>query len=387
MEIRKTYKYRLYTSKRDRHLHRQIGIAGHIWNHCIALHRRYYRLTGKYISAHQLKGHIAKLKQQPRFAHWQQLDAQAAQDVVERVDKAYQRFFDGLENGRKFGRPGFKKVRKYKSFTLKQTSWKLLGGNKIRIRGRNYKFVKHREIGGVIKTVTIKRDNANRLWLCLSVIEEVPEPNEASTGKSGGFDFGLKTFLTDDSGRAWMMPQYFKSELKQVARLNRELARKRRGSNHRRKAKIRLAKAHARLTDKRRDFHFKLAHRLCDEYDVLYFEDLNIKGMQQLWGRKINDLGFAQFIGILEYVAQQRGVEVSKIDRWEPTTQTCSQCGARQAMPLRERTYCCPECSLKLNRDHNAALNILRAGTSAHSLEVVRHPAGAALLEARSPRL
>jgi putative transposase len=204
MKVRRTYKYRLYTSKRDKHLHQQIDVAGIIWNHALAVQKRYYRLTGKYINKYRLMNHIAKMRRTERFSYWQIVGSQAVQEIVERLDKAYRRFFAYLKGelgmGLKTGPPRFKKVKKYKSFTLKQAGWKLLGGNRIRLNGKNYKFALSRPVNGTVKTVTVKRDHAGRLFACFSVIEEVNLPVEVSTGKIGGFDFGLKTFLTDDEG-------------------------------------------------------------------------------------------------------------------------------------------------------------------------------------------
>ena len=112
----------------------------------------------------------------------------------------------------------------------------------------------------------------------------------------------------------------------------------------------------------RANFHWQLAHRLCDDNDTLIFEDLNLNGMKRLWGRKVSDLGFASFLKKLEWVAQKRGKQVLYIDRYEPTSKVCSSCGNMQDMPLRKRVFECGECGLVLDRDHNAALNLKRAG-------------------------
>ena len=389
MEIRRTFKYRLYTSKRDKHLHQQIDVAGIIWNHALAVQKRYYRLTGKYIGRFRLITHIGKMRSTERFGYWQLVGSQAVQEVVERLDKAYKRFFASLkEKGIKTGPPRFKKVKKYKSFTLKQAGWKLLGGNRIRLNGRNYKFVLSRASNGTIKTVTVKRDNAGRLFVCLSVIEEVTLPVEASTGKIGGFDFGLKTFLTNDKGGAYQSPEFLKANLSEIARLNRQLSRKQKGANNRKKTKRQLTLAHDSVANERRDAHFKLAHALCDEYDKLGFETLNLRGMKKLWGRKISDLGFSQFMLILEHIARMRNKQVVRIGQWEPTSQTCSCCGHRQSIELRERWFTCGSCGLEIGRDHNAARNIRReaiallerVGASTPSLEGVRQSLATASL-------
>ncbi len=198
--IRKTLKYKLYRSKRNRRLVRQIEIAASVWNHCIALHRRYYRLYGKRLNVARLQKHITKLKKQHRFAFWNELGSQAIQDVTERVDRAYRLFFNEIKAGRKSRPPSFRKKEKYRSFTLKQAGYKLLGDNRIRIGDTIYKFSKSRPVEGRIKTVTIKRDACGDLWLCFSVEQEVSSEVFPTTGKSAGFAECVKFFWTVQSG-------------------------------------------------------------------------------------------------------------------------------------------------------------------------------------------
>jgi len=359
VQIRKSYKYRLYRcDKKDRKLRHKLFVASTVWNHFIALQRRYYRLTGKYVALTQMNTHVLKLRKTNRFALWQDLHSQVCQDVCRRVDDAYQRFFKGLAKGR----PRFRKAKKYRSFTFPQSGYKV-EGNTVTIDGTTYKFVKHREMGGQIKTLTLKRDTVGRLWLVFSVVEKMAI-GETRTGKSGGFDFGLKTFLTDDEGRARSSPLFYTQNLDQTRRLNRELSRKVEGSKGYKRARRALAKHSGDIANARRDHHFKLAHELCNEYDVLYFEDLNLQGMKALWGRKVSDLGFAQFLSILEWVAFKRGKQVIRIDRFTATTKTCSGCGKKHQLTLRDRTLKC-DCGLVIDRDHNAAINIKTAGASA----------------------
>jgi putative transposase len=358
VEIRKSYKYRLYRcDKKDRKLRHKLFVASTVWNHFIALQRRYYRLSGKYISLKEMYRHVLKLRKTRRFALWQDLHSQVCQDVCRRVDDAYQRFFKGLAKGR----PKFRKAKKYRSFTFPQSGYKM-EGNTITMDGTIYQFVKHREMGGQIKTLTVKRDTIGRLWLVFSVVEKMVI-GEARTGKSGGFDFGLKTFLTDDEGRPRSSPQFYRQNIDKTRRLNRELSRKIEGSHHYKRARNALAKHGSDVANARLDHHFKLAHELCNEYDVLCFEDLNLAGMKSLWGRKVSDLGFGQFLSVLEWVAFKRGKQVIKIDRFTPTTKTCSDCGQKHNLTLRDRTLHC-SCGLVIDRDHNAAINIKTVGTS-----------------------
>jgi len=381
VEVRKTYKYRLYRcDKKDRKLRHKLFIASTIWNHFIALQRRTYRLNGKYISLHDMNKHVLKLRKTERFALWKGLHSQACQEVCKRVDDAYQRFFNKLA-----GRPKFKKVKKYRSFTFPQSGYKV-EGNTVTIDGTKYKFVKHRDMAGQIKTLTVKRDTIGRLWLVFSVVEKMTIGG-VSTGKSGGFDFGLKTFLTDDEGRAYSSPQFFAQGLSKIRLLNRQFSRKVEGSHHHKRARRSLAKHSTDVANKRRGHHFKLANRLCDEYDVLYFEDLNLRGMKAMWGRKVSDLGFSSFMSILEWVALKRGKKIIKIDRFAPTTKTCSGCRKSHHLTLRDRVLNC-DCGLTIDRDHNAALNIKTIGASMVKPSDTKPKVRLRRrVEARSPRL
>ncbi|HLY29285.1 MAG TPA: transposase, partial [Aggregatilineales bacterium] len=267
------------------------------------------------------------------------------------------RFFVGLAKHP----PKFKKARKYKSFTFPQSGYDVQG-NRMRIGGTFYKFVKHRAMKGQIKTLTVKRDSVGRLWLFFSVRENL-EVCSATGGETRGFDFGFKDFLTDNEGIRYDCPEFFRHALKKTRRLSRALSRKVEGSNNYKAARRELAKYQAHVANQRLNYHFGLSHILCDEYDTLYFEDLNLEGMKKLWGRKISDLGFGQFMEVLSWVALKRGKRVVKIGRWQATTQICSGCGQRLSLSLRDRIVAC-NCGLIIGRDHNAAINIKTVGTS-----------------------
>jgi putative transposase len=369
----RTYKFKLYQSKKNKHLTQRIDIAGLIWNHSIALCRRYYKLTGKSLSKYDLMKHIAKLKKLPKYSHWTLLDAQAAQDVTDRIDRAYRLFFGNLKRGIKTAPPKFRKVKLYSSFTLKRTGYKLLGGNKIRIQGTIYKFSKSRDIPTDIKTVTVKRDNLNNLYLYFVIEEEFDQSNQPRTGNSAGFDFGLKTFLVTSDGSEIASPLYYRQAMAELKIAQQNLARKVKFSGGWQKAKAVVTRIYQTVVNKRRDWFFKLAHTLTDQYDQLFFEDLSMKGMQALWGRKVGDLARSEFMGILGYVASTKGKVVHLIDRWFPSSKTCFDCGhVYQELSLQERTWVCPGCGVIHDRDHHAALNIQREGASSLRLGDVR---------------
>jgi putative transposase len=378
VNIVRTYKFKLYRSKKNKRLHRQIDIAGLVYNHCIALHRRYYRLTGKRLHRYDLMRHITRLKKLPRYAHWNLVGSQAIQDVVQRIDKAYNLFFGNLKRKVKTSPPGFKKVKKYSSFTLKQAGWKLLDGNRVRIQGREYKYSKSRGIPANVKTVTVKRDNLANLWLCFVVEENISQSNQTMTGNSAGFDFGLGTFLTASDGQKIASPLYYRQAMAELKQAQQNLARKVKGSGGWRQAKRVVARIYQRVVNRRRDWFFKLAHELTDRYDCLYFEDLSMKGMQRLWGRQVGDLARSEFMGILKHVAKIKGKVVGLVDRFYPSSKSCSDCGEiNHRLTLADRRWVCAGCGSVHDRDDNAAKNIHRVGASTLGLGDVRPPLAA----------
>jgi putative transposase len=365
----KTLKFKLYQHKRNRFLKRSINAAGVIYNHCIALHKRYYRMWGKHLNCAKLQAHIAKLRKRKEF--WQTLGSQAVQDICQRIEKAYQLFFKHNKKGVR--PPGFKKVRKYKSFTLKQAGYKFLGGNRIKIGNRTYQFWKSREIEGTVKRLIIKRTPLGELFMVVVVDNVIDLLVESTTGKIAGFDFGLKTFLTCSDGTQIESPQFLKQSLKIVANASRHHSRKIKGSSNRERARKNLVRKYEDISNQRRDWFWKLALELTDKFDVLCFETLNLKGMQRLWGRKISDLAFGEFLQILEWIAKKKNKLVVFIDRWYPSSKTCSHCGhVLESLDLSVREWCCPTCQSVNGRDENAAKNIQAVGASTVGLGNVR---------------
>ena len=361
----RTYCFKLYCSKRNKKLHRQIDAAGLIYNHCIALHKRYYRLYHKSLNVYVLQKHLTKLKKISRFSCLKEIGSQAVQDITQRIDRAYKLFFQNLKRKVRTAPPSFKKVRKYKSYTLKQAGWKLLEGNTVQIGAQKYRYFKSRTIEGAVKTVTIKRDTLGDIYLYF-VCETEENEVLARTGKSVGYDFGLKQFLTASDGKDIMSPLFFKQNAIAMRKAGKTLAQKQKGSNRRKKARLALARLCKKTANQRKDFHFKLARTICGEYALVCIEDLNLKGMQKRWGRKISDYGFADFVKILEHQASKTGTIIQMIDRYYASSQTCHICGNQnpKTKDLRVREWTCPCCGTVHDRDRNAAKNILKVGAS-----------------------
>ena len=357
----RTYKYKLLSAKRNKKLHRQINAGAVAWNHCVVVTRRFYRFYGKSVSENALKKHLTKLKKRVPYGYLCEMGSQALQDVVERLYRSYKRFFDAKKNGEKCGLPGFKKVRKYKSFTLKQAGYKLLDGNELVICGQKYKYFKSREIEGKIKTLTVKRDSVNNLWLCFAVEDEAANRVLPRLGKAVGLDFGLKTYLTGSDETTIESPEFFKQNLKAVKRLHRILSRKQKGSANYRRARRDLARLYRHIANQRMAWQWEKAWKLVENYAFIGLETLNIKAMQRLWGRKVSDYGFSEFSSILSYVASKVGTQVVHVDQWFASSQLCSACGFKfeGTKDLNVRQWTCPHCGAEHDRDVNAARNIL----------------------------
>ena len=363
----RTYKYKLYKTKKDKHIHDIINISGIIYNHCIALHKRYYRLYGKSLNIYKLQKHLTKLKKLEKYKYWTKVPSQSIQNITERINRAYKLFFRNQKKGIRTSPPSFKKVKKYKSFLLKGKTGYKLKNNIISLNGYKYKFWLSRAIEGTIKTVTVKRDNIGDIYICIT--QEIKDSKfTVTTGKSVGIDFGMNTFLTLSDNSDMDAPLYHLKNLTKLKKLSKNLSKKKKGSNGRRKAKLRLTKLYIKIANQRRDYLHKLSNQLASNYDNIFIEDLNMKAMQKLWGRKISDLAFSEFINILEYKT-----DVIKIDRFYPSSKTCSKCGyVLDELDLKTREWTCPSCLEKHQRDVNAAINIKRVGASTLAGEVVR---------------
>ena len=251
--------------------------------------------------------------------------------------------------------------------TFTQAGYKL-EGNRIKINCIDtwFSFHKHRETTGDIKTITIKHDNCGDYWICFSCENVDDTELMPKTGKSAGFDFGLKTFLTSSDGEKIKSPEYLKQSLNKLRTLHKNVSRKQKGSNNWYRAVRELSRHYRKVSRQREDWQWKLATYLCNTYDVLCFETLNLDGMKRLWGRKISDVSFYQFIQILEQKCIRHAKQLSQIDKWIATTKPCSDCGHHnENIELNERHWRCPECESLHDRDINAAINIERAGLAA----------------------
>lgn len=351
-----SYKYNIYRSKKTKYLDKMLRECCFVWNHALALQRRYYKLFGKYISIGKMKKHFAKRIKRNL------LHSQTTQEILERLDESYNRFFK-----RKSKRPPkFKRSDCFNSFVFKQGGF-TLNGNILTINKgkKRFKFSYSRAYEGNVKQIRIVRETCYRFSLII-VTDYNPANSYRKTydGASVGLDFGLKIYLTKSDGNKIWSPLFFKQYQNKIRKLNKKFSNAKKGSNNRKRRLFELQQSYRKINDFRSDFQWKLAHELCKRYDYIFIEDLNIEGMKRLWGKKVSDLSHSSFINKLTYIASKYGVIVHKIDKWYPSSKTC-ECGfVNKNLSLRDRTWCCPKCESINDRDVLAARNILRKGIS-----------------------
>lgn len=348
-----SYKYKLYRTDKTKHLDKMLREACFVWNHALALQKRYYRIFGKYINANRLKTHFAKRIKRNL------LGAQTVQEIIERLDMSYKRFFEHLASRP----PKFRKSKDFASIVYKQNGFYLYD-NIIAISKINkfYKFSKSRDYEGNIKRVALKRNRLGEYFIVI-VTDAKPKPyGKTLKGASVGIDFGLKKYLTLSDGTTYDNPQFMKESLIELRRRSRNLSKCKKDSNNRERKRKELDRLMNDIVNRRSDFQWKLAHELCRKYDRIFIEDLNLEGMGRRWGRKMHDLAHAEFVQKLEYISTKYGVTVHKIDRFYPSSKTC-ECGyVNKELSLKDRQWVCPECGTIHDRDLLAANNILRRG-------------------------
>ena len=319
---------------------------------------RYYRRYGKGLSYAKMSKHLTKLKNLEKYQHWNIPYAWSLQNILKRLSQSFREM---KTLGR--GHPEFKSCKKHKGMTFRGEQVrieKVLDAEKnqrnhptyrIRLNGRWYRFALHRKIQGKIKEVHVSRDALGDVYITLTedYSEVMPEPK---TGKAEGFDMGIKDFLTTSGGKRHTSPMFYKHNAKKLAAAQKVLSRKVKGSQNRERAKQQVARIHKKTENQRTDHHWKLAIELCREFDILFFEDLNLEGMKRLWGKQVSDLGFGEFMRKLKHQSKKRIKSVLKIDKWTPSTKCCSVCNHKnETLTLSDRYWTCPSCHTHLDRD------------------------------------
>jgi len=358
----KTYKYRLYpTKKQVQKLDWILDTCRILYNSCLLDRKNRYEQTGKGLSRVNQQKILVADKKNIEFLN--DIHSQVLQNVLFRVDKAFQNFFRRVKAGEKVGYPRFKGQGRYNSFTYPQSGFEITdNGFKLSKIG-TVKIKLHRPMKGKIKTCAIKRE-IDKWYTCFSVeYEPVKKP---IPDKSIGIDMGIKSFAVLSDGEVIDNPKYLRESEKKLVSKQRQLSKKKKGSKNRKKARIKVAKLYCKIRNQRSNFHHKISRKIVDTCGFIAVEDLNIKGMvkNHHLAKSIGDAGWGQFLNYLTYKAEEAGCKVGKVAP-HYTSVNCSRCGNSVPKTLADRIHKCPFCNIVLDRDHNAAINILnRAGTA-----------------------
>ena len=347
---RKTFKYRMYpTRKQNIILLNVLSTCRHLYNEMLEDRKNAYDRCCIGVNYNQQAGQLKYLNLG--------VYSQVAQDVLRRLDKAFQNFFRRVKNGETPGYPRFKGYNRYDSFTYPQSGFKILEDGRLKLSKIGViRMFMHREIEGKIKTCTIKRDG-DQWYAGFSVELPNPEPKEIKT--SVGVDVGITTLAVLSDGTQIPNPKTtYKYDLK-LRKEHKHLSRKKKGSNNRNKQKVVLKGVYRKVRNVRKDYLHKVSRFLADTYDQIIFEDLQIKNMvkNHHLARSIHDASWGKLIEFATYKAEYAGGVVGLVNP-RYTSQECCICGNIQSMPLSQRTYICASCGNVIDRDHNAAINI-----------------------------
>lgn len=358
----KTFAYRLFPSKpQARLLDSTLETCRRFYNQCLAERRDVYQQQGESVGKYQ---QLAKVKVHKAINPYAKgIHSHVLQSVVTDLDKAFQAFFRRVKASQTPGFPRFKGRNRFSSFGFKEY------GNGFKIDGRRLKLSGigrvavrwHRPLEGTIKTVRITRRAAKWYACFVCEVEATPLP---TTTTDIGVDVGIASLITTSEGEKEVHPGWYRTAQRKLRVLQRRVARRKKGSARRRKAVLQLQHQHERIANRRKDFLNKLAHRLIARYDRIALEDLRITNMvrNRHLAKSILDAGWGYLIRHLMSKAAEAGRVVLLVDP-HYTSKTCSQCGhIFESLSLADRWIDCG-CGLSLDRDHNAAVNILnRAG-------------------------
>lgn len=359
--IHKAYKFRLYPSEQDRDLLAvHFGHCRFVYNYFLKEKQEHYLKNKKTLNYNNCSKTLTELKRQKSFEWLKDVNSQSLQQSLKNLETAFGRFF---KKQSKF--PKFKCKEGYNSFNVPQHF--SIKGNRIYIPKfkEGIPFLKHRSINGKLCSVTVSKKPSGKYYVALLTEQSVNIPDTVNTTKAVGIDLGLKDFVITSDRTKYPNFKFHKKYQAKLANLQKHFAKKQKGSNRRSKLKLQIAKLHEKITNSRENMQHMISKRLIDKYDVVCVETLSVKNMMgnHKLAYAIGDAAWNNLIQKLEYKAAWKGKKVIKIDRFYPSSKTCSQCGyINQSLSLGDRNWICPRCKTELDRDVNAAKMILTRG-------------------------
>lgn len=353
-----TYKFRIMPTKAQRDkLNQMFGCSRFVWNYFLDLNNKIYLetkekdLKKKHLNYYDCANHLADLKKKNKWL--KEANAQSLQQTLKDLDTSYNRFFR-----KQSGFPNFKSKKNKQSFRIPQ--YFHLNENKIYFPKfkEGIKTVVHRKLEGKIRYATISKTKTEKYFVSIMTDYEVKK--ERISDNSIGLDLGIKDFVVLSNGEKYNLE--LKRNDSKIKFLHRQLSKKKKGSNNRKKARLQLALQYEKAENRKQDFQHKLSDKICKKNKLIAIEDLNVKGMvkNHCLAKSISNQSWYSFITKLEYKSKRYSGKVEKTNRFYPSSKTCSACGyINQNLTLKDREWICPQCQIRLDRDVNASLNIL----------------------------
>ena len=363
MIIRKAYRYEMDPNRGQRILcDKSAGVSRFTFNWGLDRRIKLYEEKHEYTNAIE-QHHLLNSLKETEFPWMYEVSKCAPQEALRDLDKAFNNFIRGRKNGRPIGFPKFKKKGCHDSFRCTGTI--IVGERHIQLPRLGKVRLKERPaVQGRILSATVTRE-ADRWFVSILVEVDIPTP-EPVQGVSKGLDLGLNHFVTLSTGEKIQAPKPLAKRLSKLKRASKQHSRKVKGSNNRKKSAKKLACIHRKIYNTRKDFLHKTSTRLVKTTPVIAVEDLNVRGLirNRHLSRAISDVGWGEFVRMLEYKSQWYGSKLVKVPRFFPSSKHCSKCGFLQSsMPLSVRFWTCPSCRTVHDRDINAAVNIFNYGT------------------------
>lgn len=362
MKQKKAYKYRVYpTDEQVHHLARTFGCCRYVYNWALRERTDAFFQRGERLYSNQLAVMLTTLKKQEDVAWLNEVSSVPLQQSLRHLDRAFLNFFEGRAEY-----PAFHKKHGVQAATYAANAFKW-DGTALTLAKMDTPLTIQwsRPLPKDCKptTVTITKDCANRYFVSILVEEEItPLP---VVNQQVGLDLGIQSKVVTSEGKQYGNPKFFAKDEKKLARAQRQHAKKNKGSQNRRKAQLKVARLHARVADRRRDYQHKLSTQIIRENQVVCVESLQVKHMvkNHHLAKAISDVGWSEFVRQLAYKAAWYGRTLVKIDKFYPSSKRCFACGhILDSLTLAIRFWTCPECGVFHDRDINAAKNVLAAG-------------------------
>jgi len=366
--VYRAFKYRFYpTPSQEVLLRKTLGCSRFVYNHFLALRIKEWTTNQKTVSYNETSSILTQLKKEEETKWLSDVSSVALQQSLQHLQEAYNNFFKSLKKNQRVGFPRFKKKSNRNSITLTKTGFSYKKGKIFIAKSKtplNIRWSRQLPTND-ISSITISLTPSGK-WFVSILVEDPNDYTLPLCDKVLGVDLGIETFATLSSGEKVKMPD-LKPYYNKLKKLQRKHSKKQKSSKNKEKARLKVARQHEKISNISEDIHHKLSKRIIKENEFSVLEDLNVSGMvrNRKLARAISQQGWSQFVTFLKYKGTLYGREVIQVDRFYPSSKTCSSCGTiQQELPLNIREWTCDTCGSHHDRDINAAKNLMALGTS-----------------------